>query len=113
MAAERATAAEMMAPAAAVVMVGIMLGLGRVGGGSGCLLGLRRHGLRAASFGSRPASFGSPPPPLCFVWLTPYIFHIPPKFSQAVGVGAPDLRTTLAPLSRHRSGSVEMGARQT
>ena len=35
-----------------------------------------------------------PPPPLCFVWLTPYIFHIPPKFSQAVGVGAPDLRTT-------------------
>ena len=35
MAAERATAAEMMAPAAAVVMVGVMLGLGRVGGGSG------------------------------------------------------------------------------
>ena len=35
MAAERATAAEMMAPAAAVVMVGVILGLGRVGGGSG------------------------------------------------------------------------------
>ena len=35
MAAERAKAAEMMAPAAAVVMVGVILGLGRVGGGSG------------------------------------------------------------------------------
>ena len=35
MAAERAKAAEIMAPAAAVVMAGVMLGLGRVGGGSG------------------------------------------------------------------------------
>ena len=61
MAAERATAAEMMAPAAAVVMVGVMLGLGRVGGGSGCLLGLRRHG-SARCFVWLTA---------CFVWLTP------------------------------------------
>ena len=35
MVAERTTAAERMAPMADVVMMGVMLGLGRVGGGSG------------------------------------------------------------------------------
>ena len=35
MAAERTTAAEMMALTAVIVMAGAMLGLGRVGGGSG------------------------------------------------------------------------------
>ena len=41
---ERTTAAERMALTAVIVMAGAMLGLGRVGGGSGWLLGLRRHG---------------------------------------------------------------------
>ena len=41
---ERTTAAERMALAAVIVMAGAMLGLGRVGGGSGWLLGLRWHG---------------------------------------------------------------------
>ena len=63
MAAERAKAAEMMAPAAAVVMAGVMLGLGRVGGGSGWRK--TRHGttsfdapriVRAATV-SRPPDF--------------------------------------------------------
>ena len=44
MAAERTTAAERMALTAVIVMAGAMLGLGRVGGGSGWLLGLRWHG---------------------------------------------------------------------
>ena len=44
MAAERTTAAERMALTAVIVMAGAMLGLGRVGGGSRWLLGLRRHG---------------------------------------------------------------------
>ena len=62
MAAERATAAERMAATGPVVMVGDVLRLGRVGGGSGWLLGLSgdepakgsRHGsLHPAYFGRR------------------------------------------------------------
>ena len=67
MAAERTTAAERMALTAVIVMAGAMLGLGRVGGGSGWLLGLRRHGRWrvegtagcGADLGDSPGLFGS------------------------------------------------------
>ena len=74
MAAERATAAEMMAPAAAVVMVGVMLGLGRVGGGSGWR---QRVSGTMSSVAAVQSSVAAEAPGWCF-------FHIPPKVSRAV-----------------------------
>ena len=58
MAAERATAAERMAATGPVVMVGDVLRLGRVGGGSGWLLGL---GGDAPAKGSRHGSLALVP----------------------------------------------------
>ena len=81
MAAERATAAEMMAPAAAVVMVGVMLGLGRVGGGSGWRQRVSGTMSSVAAVQSSVAavqsSVAAEAPGWCF-------FHIPPKVSRAV-----------------------------
>ena len=66
MAAERATAAERMAATGPVVMVGDVLRLERVGGGSGWLLGLGGDApAKGSRHGSLAPSSRSLPSPLC------------------------------------------------
>ena len=94
MAAERATAAERMAATGPVVMVGDVLRLGRVGGGSGWLLGL---GGDAPAKGSRHGSLPAKP----YKWPWPFCGTrgVPCDRVHTIGVGAPPerrlpLRTT-------------------